>query len=189
MGSFDNGKTKYTKMIQAVRSEFYHSKFKLHKGDSKELYKLVSRLTGSIMENNLADHDSNDVICEELVNFFLNKIVRFREALSGYELYRCETSEVPFPMSDFKPMDNNFVHKAVSKSHSKSCELDIIPTKLVKAHLDYFIDACTKIVNFSLKTGQFYDEWKSALLRPLQKKKALISVMSTIELLVVYPSY
>ena len=70
-------------------------------------------------------------------------------------------------------MDNNFVCKAVLKLHSKSCELDIIPTKLVKAHLDYFIDAYTKIVNLSLKTGEFYDDWKSVLLRPLQKKKGI----------------
>ena len=68
------------------------------------------------------------------------------EPLSGYELYECETSDVPFPISDFEPMDNNFVCKAVLKLHGKSCELDIIPTKLVKAHLDYFIDAYTKIV-------------------------------------------
>ena len=71
--AFKMEKSKYMKMIHAVRSEFYHSKFKLHKGDSKELYKLVARLTGSIMENKLLDHDCNDVICEELANIFLNK--------------------------------------------------------------------------------------------------------------------
>ena len=162
--------SKYMKMVHTVRSEFYHSKFKLHKGDSKELCKLVSKLTGSIMENQLLDHDNNDVICEELANFFLNKITRIRESLSGYELYECETSDVPFPMSDFKTMDNNLVHMAVLKLHSKSCELNIIPTKLVKAHLGYFIETYTKIVNLSLKTGEFYDDWKSALLRPLQKR-------------------
>ena len=82
-------------MIHTVRSEFYHSKFKLHKGDSKELYKLVSILTVSSMENKLPDYDSN-IICEELADFFLNKITRMRESLSGYELYECETSAVPF---------------------------------------------------------------------------------------------
>ena len=76
-------------------------------------------------------------------------------------------------MSDLEPMDNNFVCKAVLKPHSKSHELDKIPTKLVKAHLDYFIDAYTKIVSLLLKTGEFYDDWKSALLRPSQKKKGI----------------
>ena len=97
------------------------------------------------MENKPLEHASNDVICEKHADFFLSKIARIRESLSGYELYKCETSDVPFSMLDFNPMDNNFVHKAVSKLHSKSCELDIIPTKLVKAHLDYFIDAYTKL--------------------------------------------
>ena len=69
--AFKMERSKYMKMIHAVRNEFYHSKFKLHKGDSKDLYKQVSRLTGSIKENILPDHDSNDVICEELTNFFL----------------------------------------------------------------------------------------------------------------------
>ena len=68
---FKMERSKCIRMIHAVRSEFYHSQFKQHKGDSKELYKLVSRLTGSIMENKLPDHDSNDVICEELAISFL----------------------------------------------------------------------------------------------------------------------
>ena len=84
------------KMIHAARSEFYLSKFKLHKGDSKEVYRLVSRLPGSIMENKLLDNDSNYVICEELANFILNKIARIRQSLSGYELYECETSDYLF---------------------------------------------------------------------------------------------
>ena len=103
--AFKTERSKYMKMIHAVRSEFYHSKFKQHKGDSKELYKLVSILTGSIMENKPPDHDSNDVICEELTDFFLNKIERIRELISGHELYKCETSDVPFPMSNFEPVD------------------------------------------------------------------------------------
>ena len=60
------------------------------------------------MENKLPDHDSKDAICEELANFFLNKIARFRDSLSGYELHKCEPSDVPFQMLDFEPMDNIF---------------------------------------------------------------------------------
>ena len=81
--AFKMERSKHMKMIHAVISEFYHSKFKL--GNNKELYKLKSRLTESIMENKLLDHDSNDVICEELANFFLNKIEKIRESLSGYK--------------------------------------------------------------------------------------------------------
>ena len=54
-------------------------------------------------------------------------------------LYECETSDVSFPLLDFEPVDNNFLCKAVLKLHSKSSELNTIPTKLVKAHLGYFI--------------------------------------------------
>ena len=42
--------------------------------------------------------------------------------------------------------------------------------KISKCTFGLLIDAYTKIENLPLKTGEFYDDWKSALLRPLQKK-------------------
>ena len=33
------------------------------------------------MENKLLDHDSNDVICEELANLFLNEVARIRATI------------------------------------------------------------------------------------------------------------
>ena len=48
-------------------------------------------------------------------------------------------------MLDFEQINNNFVCKVVSKLHHKSCELDKIPTELVKTHLDYFTDGTQKL--------------------------------------------
>ena len=44
---------------------------------------------------------------------------------------------------------------------SRTCELDIIPTKFLKKVLMHCISAITKVVNLSLSMGHFYEDWKS----------------------------
>ena len=52
---------------------------------------------------------------------------------------------------------------------TKLCELDTIPTKLLKKVLKHCMPTLTKIINLSLNTGEFHDGWKSAIVRPLIK--------------------
>ena len=56
---------------------------------------------------------------------------------------------------------------------SKSCELDAIPTTLLKQILSDVIRVITKIVNISLTTGAFSQSWKTAIIHPLLKKVGL----------------
>ena len=52
---------------------------------------------------------------------------------------------------------------------NKHCELDIIPTSTVKQILDDCLPTITRIVNLSLTTGEFCEEWKTATARPYFK--------------------
>ena len=52
---------------------------------------------------------------------------------------------------------------------TKSCESDIIPTKLPKGVLSTIIPALTKIANLSINNGVFSEQWKSAIVKPLIK--------------------
>ena len=52
---------------------------------------------------------------------------------------------------------------------TKSCELDVISTKLLKQVLHSCIPAITKIINLSLDKGEFSLQWKSAVVQPLIK--------------------
>ena len=55
----------------------------------------------------------------------------------------------------------------------KSCELDYLPTHILKNHIDTFILVLTKIVYFFVKNGMFFEEWKMAILWALLKKCGL----------------
>ena len=71
----------------------------------------------------------------------------------------------------FHPLSETEVHNVIKKLQKKSCELDHIPTYIVKNHLDYFIKSYMHIVNLPLVNGEFADTWKCAILRPLIKKQ------------------
>ena len=56
---------------------------------------------------------------------------------------------------------------------TKSCELDLLPTKLIKENIEKFIGLLTIIISISLESGVFAEGWKTVLLHPLMKKVGL----------------
>ena len=65
---------------------------------------------------------------------------------------------------------------------TKSCELDFLPTSLLKKALLYVINTITNIMNASLEQGVFPDSWKMAIIRPLLKKLGLELITSNYRL-------
>ena len=61
----------------------------------------------------------------------------------------------------------------INKSPSKSCELDPIPTEILKEALPSIGPLFTSVVNESLQTGVFPQDLKEALVKPLLKKANL----------------
>ena len=58
-------------------------------------------------------------------------------------------------------------------SSNASCQLDPIPTWLLKLCGSELVPVITKMINLSLQQGQVPDSWKAALIRPLLKKLGL----------------
>ena len=86
------------------------------------------------------------------------------------ELYDPVWCDVTFPLLNFSVLSETEIKHSISKLQTKSCELDLVTTKILKENLDNFINAITHIVNLSIQDGQFDDDWKCAVLRPLMKK-------------------
>ena len=63
--------------------------------------------------------------------------------------------------------------KKLALAWKKSCDLDPLPSSILSIHLDHLFPVITKMINLSLKTGQFADEWKNALVHLLLKKPGL----------------
>ena len=56
---------------------------------------------------------------------------------------------------------------------NKTCELDHIPTEVLKRILPTLLRPITEIFNLSLSTVSFAQDWKTAIIKPLLKKPGL----------------
>ena len=65
------------------------------------------------------------------------------------------------------------VERRIRKLPSKSCELDPMPTTLLKSMVDVVTPVITHIINMSLLSGEFCQNLKLAHLKPLIKKTGL----------------
>ena len=66
-------------------------------------------------------------------------------------------------------MTNEEMEREILNMKNKTCELDIIPTNLLKDILPAVLETITQIVNKSLTTGIFQLDWKTAIVKPLIK--------------------
>jgi len=65
------------------------------------------------------------------------------------------------PMDSFRVLNASEVRKLIMATPKKSCMLDPMPTPLVVGCIDILLPVITcKIINLSLQTGSFADQWK-----------------------------
>ena len=62
---------------------------------------------------------------------------------------------------------------AILFSSNSTCDLDLIPTKILKSSIDSLLIPITILINLSLSEGIFPDSFKNAKVRPLLKKFSL----------------
>ena len=81
-------------------------------------------------------------------------------------------------LGEFEPCTEDKVTKVIMSMASKSCEIDPVPTNLLKEILPQVIKSITKIINTSLELGVFACQWKVAIVKPLLKKIGLELITS-----------
>ena len=73
----------------------------------------------------------------------------------------------------FQPVTLPKLHKIIQSTPNKNCDLDPVPTSLLKQILPSIIPLVADIINSSLRVGIFPESFKRALVRPLLKKPGL----------------
>ena len=75
----------------------------------------------------------------------------------------------------FDNLSERHVSDLMNNSAKKSCVLDPMPPCLIynslSLSLDVLLPVRTRMVNASLSTGHFLDEWREAVVNPLLKKR------------------
>ena len=122
---------KYRKMLFDAKTVCYSKKVEDCKGDVKGLYRMVNTLMGTSSENPLPNHTSDKDLPEEFADFFMDKIQKIRDNLTGYPTYKL-TKKITTRLTEFRPFEQTEVKKIICSMKSKSCELDALPTRLLK---------------------------------------------------------
>ena len=67
-------------------------------------------------------------------------------------------------------MSEEDLSQVISKCPNKSCSLDILPTWLLKQHINMLLQVFARIVNMSLSTGVFPADLRTDIITPVFKK-------------------
>ena len=166
-------RTRYHNIVNYEETNCISGEVLPAQGDTKKLYQVVNESTSSIKKNPFPVADNDKQLAKEFATFSLEKITNIKRSLEHIPTFHCnQDTSIPI-LTKFRPLTSKEVHELIGEMKTKSCELDPIPTKIIKEHLDLFLPILTKNVNSSLSNSYFHENWKSAVVRPLLKKMVL----------------
>ena len=150
-----------------------HQYWDLKIAESKGNSRMLWRTLDGVMKRT---KDSQDHGCphnaDDFANFFTDKI----------EGIRVQTSNVPAPeeqctaknfLGSWKAVTPADVYKLIGSAPNKSCQLDPVPTWIVKELRSSLSPFIALLFNKSLSTGCFPSAYKHAIVTPLLKKENL----------------
>ena len=175
--SFKLERVKYRQMLKKAREVKIAEKVKECGNDSKKLYTLVNKLTCRNIVTPFPDSESDEMLANQFADYFTEKIRAIRVRLEEHPTYKPQETAKVF-MSKFGRVTESEVAKCIRSMASKSCELDAIPTTILKQVLDTVIEPITSIVNVSLENGIFASKWKAPIVYPILKKVGLDLILS-----------
>ena len=113
--------------------------------------------------------------------YFIGKIDQIRDDLASNQADPAPpslSSSRPSPsptLTTLNPASEQEIAKIIQSSSPKSCQLDPLPTVLVKNLKTTLAVPITRLINMSLATGEIPDSSKTALITPVIKNESLDS--------------
>jgi len=172
---------KINKLLSKAKLDFYSEKIVACENDQRMITRVAKELMGDKTSVILPQHSSAKVLAEQFCSFFGQKIRAIREELDSVSLPSSSTSATMVDedgfngqeLCVFQPASQDEIRKLISHAPTKSCELDPLPTWLLKTCIDELVPVITSVVNSSLISGVVPLDFKSAIVRPLLKKTGL----------------
>ena len=120
----------------------------------------------------MAKHDSKQSLADGFADYFEEKILLIREKFTDIPPYDPPSMVAP-KLVKFAPITQKQMLHIMNQLKSKSCELETMPTHIIKQIAPSIAGLITKIINLSLVEGEFCHICKTAVVRPLLKKFGL----------------
>ncbi|CAB4040056.1 Hypothetical predicted protein, partial [Paramuricea clavata] len=175
---FKQKRNQVTYIMNQARRKFYADFIEENRAEQGQLFKAAKKLLGKKEELSFPDHFEKVSLATDIGRFFVRKIGNIRSDINAVQF---DFDVVPKDLvlnetqtfGDFQQLTEEDVTALVQKSGKKSCALDPMPTGLVVKCLGTLLPVLTRIINLSLASGKFSEEWKEALVVPLLKHQGL----------------
>ena len=141
---------------------------KKKKNKTRNLYNILKSLTKQKEENPMPSTGSPSDVPDTFADFFLNKIQKIREQFHNQSTkgkYSRKCSKV----TSFQPLEKKEICNIIENMNPTTCMTDPCDIRFLLKFKEMIMDAITVIVNQSITTGEFLDNWKMAIVRPLIK--------------------
>ena len=150
-----------------------------NQGNPKALWNCFKKILHRSSVAVLPDYTYKTDLANTFCKFFYDKIFKIRSTLqSSIPSSVTRPNPTKNTLSSFTPVSEEELLKILKSSPSKSCDLDPIPTSLVKECADILITPITKIVNYSITESSFPNCFKMAYVTPFKRTRALIEISS-----------
>jgi hypothetical protein len=176
---FTQQRLKVNKMMESSEKDFYSNLVIENADNPKNLFRVLNSMLYRKSPTPLPPHTSSKTLADDFSVYFSYKIERIRKLFveQQKELEGISFPEIPkytSQLTEFAPLPEDEVHKMLLRAPSKSCELDPVPTWLLKSCADEVVPLITNIINLSFETAQMPQDYKMAILLPLLKRLGLL---------------
>ena len=157
------------------KTVYYRKLISDNSHDSKKLWRELHKVLYRSHDTTLPTYESSKSLADHFATFISNKIMKIPESFSSSK--SCNTVHPPFDppkLTVFTQVTQDEISKIISKSPTKSCLLDPLPTFLIMECIDIVLPSITKLVNCSLREGLVPDGFKKEVVTSLIKKASLL---------------
>ena len=176
LGAFRTASNHFHSAIIKAKRDYNSTLISSSRTNPRQLWKTVNNILHRSAVSVLPSSNSLSSLSQSFATFFSDKIHKLHTTL----LCDCTRSSPHFPppvtpskCSSFSPVTIEEVSKLLSQSPDTNCDLDPIPTSLLKKCTSVLLPTITKIINLSLSTGTFPDQFKNCSVHPHLKKSNL----------------
>ena len=172
----------FNRMLLTTKSEYYSEKIATCGRDQKQLFHITKNIMGDTGTTNMLSFVSTEALAQRFSDHFTDKVRHIRQGMCDREDNHSSATRAALsddvcfdgvPLINFMPITESDVERLVAVAPSKTCELDPIPTWLLKQCSSELVPLITTIIKASLTKSVVPPDFKRAVIRPHLKKSTL----------------
>ena len=159
--------------LTEAKRNYYSTKIEASNNDQKSLFDISKKLLVKQLAT-LTTHETNFELANRFSKFFNDKIDTLRTSFRIDANSDVEMEPLVYvKLNNLISATSDEIRDVIASCPNKSCQLDPIPTWLLKQCVDQLLPLLTSIINESLTKGEFPNDFKNAIVKPLLKKPSL----------------